>query len=45
MLQLMPVDVRSDLEAAWQPGRRPEVLADVRALILESLGTQGGESR
>ena len=42
MLGLLPPDVRSEVEAEWGEGQRGAVLNDVRAIILDALGTKGG---
>ena len=43
LLELLPVEVRREVEAEWAEGRHPVFLEDVRAIILEALGKQGGE--
>ena len=42
MLELLPPEVRQEVEAEWGEDRRPAVLNDVRAIILDALGTHGG---
>ncbi len=44
MLDVLPVDVRGDVEEQWGVGKRAELVGDVRAIILESLKTKGGNS-
>ncbi len=44
LLESLPVEVRREVEAEWAEGGHPVLLEDVRAIILEALGTQGGES-
>lgn len=42
MLEVLPPDVRKETEAEWGENQRQTVLDDVRAIILDALGTQGG---
>ncbi len=44
MLSVLPPEVRSELEGEWSGDQRGAVLDDVRAIILDALGTKGGES-
>lgn len=44
MLGVLPPEVRSEVEAEWSEGRRGAVLEDVRAIILDALGTRGGQA-
>lgn len=44
MLGVLPPDVRSEVEAEWGEGQRGAVLNDVRAIILDALGTKGGQA-
>jgi DNA repair exonuclease SbcCD nuclease subunit len=44
MLGVLPPDVRSEVEAEWSEGQRGAVLNDVRAIILDALGTKGGQA-
>ncbi len=44
MLEVMPGELRGPVEADWDPAHRSATLSDVRAIILDALGTQG-ESR
>ena len=43
MLEVLPAEIRAELEAEWSGEQRAEVLKDVRAIILEALGTKGGQ--
>lgn len=43
MLELLPPEVREEVEAEWGEDRREAVLNDVRAIILDALGTHGGQ--
>ncbi len=42
MLNVLPLEVRAELEAEWQLDQRFPLMSDVRAIILESLQTTGG---
>ncbi len=42
MLDLLPPDVRAEVKGEWGTGEREALMADVRAIILESLKTKGG---
>ena len=42
MLNLLPPEVRADVESDWQADQRASLMSDVRAIILESLQTTGG---
>jgi len=42
MLEVLPPEVRQEIEAEWGEDQRRAVLNDVRAIILDALGTQGG---
>ncbi len=44
MLQVLPLEVRREVEAEWSGDNRNAVLSDVRAIILDALGTKGGEA-
>jgi DNA repair exonuclease SbcCD nuclease subunit len=44
MLAVLPPEVRSEVEAEWSVGQRKAVLDDVRAIILDALGTKGGQA-
>ena len=43
MLGVLPPEVRSEVEAEWDEPQRGAVLNDVRAIILDALGTRGGQ--
>ena len=43
MLGVLPPGVRSEVEAEWDEAQRGAVLNDVRAIILDALGTKGGQ--
>jgi DNA repair protein SbcD/Mre11 len=45
MLGILPPEVRSEVEAEWGENQRDGVLSDVRAIILEALGTKGGQAQ
>lgn len=42
MLEVLPPEVRQEIEAEWGEDQRRAVLNDVRAIILDALGTRGG---
>ena len=42
MLDVLPLEVRAEAEGEWEAGRRAALMADVRAIILDSLQTKGG---
>ncbi len=42
MLAVLPQELRKEIEAEWVGDRRAAVLDDVRAIILDALGTKGG---
>lgn len=44
MLDVLPTDVRAEVESEWQLDQRAALMSDVRAIILESLQTTGGIS-
>jgi DNA repair exonuclease SbcCD nuclease subunit len=44
MLSVLPPEVRSEVEAEWSGDQRGTVLDDVRAIIIDALGTKGWES-
>lgn len=44
MLGVLPPDVRGEVEAEWGESQRGAVLNDVRAIILDALGTKGGQA-
>jgi hypothetical protein len=43
MLGVLPPEVRREVEAEWSEDQRSAVLNDVRAIILDALGTKGGQ--
>ncbi len=45
MLGVLPAEVRREAEAEWGEDQRRDVLSDVRAIILDALGTKGGQAR
>jgi hypothetical protein len=42
MLALLPGEVRNDVETDWSAARGGSILEEVRAIILDALGTKGG---
>ena len=42
MLNILPLEVRTDVEEEWSADQHATLMADVRAIILESLQTKGG---
>ena len=42
MLDVLPPEVRSEVESDWGESQRVTVMEDVRAIILDALGTKGG---
>ncbi len=44
MFGVLPPEVRSEVEAEWGEDLRSAVLNDVRAIILDTLGTKGGQT-
>lgn len=44
MLDVLPTDVRGEVEEQWGVEMRAELMGDVRAIILESLKTKGGNT-
>jgi DNA repair protein SbcD/Mre11 len=42
MLSVLPVEIRREVESEWDEEHRDAVLNDVRAIILDALGTKGG---
>jgi DNA repair exonuclease SbcCD nuclease subunit len=43
MLNVLPPEVRSDVESEWDENQREAAMEDVRAIILDALGTKGGQ--
>lgn len=41
MLEVLPNEVRAEIESEWLPVQRPTLMEDVRAIILEALSTKG----
>jgi len=44
MLDILPSEVRGEVESGWTGDDSGSVLEDVRAIILDALGTKGGEA-
>ncbi len=44
MLEVLPPELRRELESEWSGDQRRGVVDDVRAIILEALGTQRGQN-
>ena len=42
MLNVLPAEVRAEVESEWLMDQRSSLMSDVRAIILESLQTTGG---
>ncbi|MEI7701445.1 MAG: DNA repair exonuclease, partial [Planctomycetia bacterium] len=42
MLNVLPAEVRAEVESEWLTDQRTSLMSDVRAIILESLQTTGG---
>jgi hypothetical protein len=40
---VLPPEVRREVEAEWSEDQRSAVLNDIRAIILDALGTKGGQ--
>ncbi len=43
MLNILPPEVRSDIESDWDANQREMAMEDVRAIILDAMGTKGGQ--
>ena len=43
MLNVLPSEIRSEVEGEWEDGGSAEVMGEVRSIILEALETKGGE--
>ena len=43
MLDVLPPEVRREVESDWDESQRAAAMEDVRAIILDSLGTKGGK--
>jgi DNA repair exonuclease SbcCD nuclease subunit len=44
MLSVLPPDVRNEAESDWDDSHRTAAMEDVRAIILDALGTKGGQA-
>ncbi len=44
MLDVLPSEIRSGVESDWGESRRATAMEDVRAIILDALGTKGGQA-
>jgi DNA repair exonuclease SbcCD nuclease subunit len=44
MLDVLPVEVRAEIEADWTGAGRQAVLNDVQAIVVEALATKGGQA-
>ena len=44
MLDILPPEVRCEVEFDWEDSQRLTTMEDVQAIILEALGTKGGQS-
>ena len=44
MLDILTPEVRSEVESDWGESQRASVMEDVRAIILDALGTKGGQA-
>ena len=44
MLDILPLEVRNEVEFAWDESQRSITMEDVQAIILDALGTKGGQS-
>ena len=44
MLDVLPPEVRSEVESDWDESQRAAAMEDVRAIILDALGTKGGQT-
>jgi len=43
MLNVLPSEIRGEIEGEWEAGGGAEVMSEVRSIILEALETKGGE--
>ncbi len=43
MLDVLPPEVRSEVEYDWGESQQATAIEDVRAIILDALGTKGGQ--
>ncbi len=44
MLDVLPSEVRTEVESDWGENQRATAMEDVRAIILDALGTKGGQA-
>lgn len=44
MLEILPPELRSEVESDWEESQRAIAMEDVRAIILDALGTKGGQA-
>jgi len=44
MLDVLPLEVRREVESDWDESQQAIAMEDVRAIILEALGTKGGQA-
>jgi hypothetical protein len=44
MFDVLPPEIRAEIDAEWAGDQSASVLNDVRAIILDALGTKGGET-
>jgi len=44
MLDVLPPEIRSEVESDWGESQGATVMEDVRAIILDALGTKGGQA-
>jgi hypothetical protein len=44
MLDVLPYEVRSEVESEWNESQRATAMEDVRAIILDALGMKGGQA-
>ena len=44
MLDVLPPEVRREVESDWNESQQAATMEDVQAIILDSLGTKGGKT-
>jgi len=44
MFDVLPPEIRVDVEAEWTESRQASAMDDVRAIVLDALGTKGGQA-
>ncbi|MEI7673355.1 MAG: DNA repair exonuclease, partial [Deltaproteobacteria bacterium] len=44
MLEILPPEIRSNVESDWEESQQATAIEDVRAIILDALGTKGGQT-